>query len=70
MKFEYDPEADASYIQIAEGVVHETIEITDGLHVDLDEEGHPLGIEILSVIARGAKIKGWKKMSVALEGLE
>ena len=57
MKFEYDPEADAAYLQIAEGTVHETIEITDGIHVDLDEEGYPLGIEVLSVIARGAKIK-------------
>jgi len=57
MKFEYDPEADAAYLQIAEGKVHETIEITDGIIVDIDAEGHPLGIEVLSVIARGSKIK-------------
>lgn len=68
MKFEYDPEADAAYLQIAEGKVHETIDITDGLIVDLDEEGHPLGIEVLSVIARGAKVKGriWKRAAVAV----
>ena len=57
MKFEYDPEADAAYLQIAEGKVFETIEITDGINIDLDEEGRPLGIEVISVIARGAKVK-------------
>ncbi len=57
MKFEYDPEADAAYLQIAEGEVFETIEVTDGLNVDLDKDGQPLGIEILSVIAKGAKVK-------------
>ena len=56
MKFEYDPEADAAYVQIVEGEVADTREIADDLYLDVDAEGRVLGIEILSVRARGAKV--------------
>ena len=53
MKFEYDPEADAAYVQIVEGEIAETREIADDLYLDVDAKGNVLGIEILSVRARG-----------------
>ncbi len=56
MKFEYDPEADAAYLQLDEGEVAETREIAENLYVDLDSDGLVLGIEILSMRAGGARL--------------
>ena len=49
MKIEYDAQADALYIQLRDGEVVETVESSKYVYVDLDEEGQPLGIEILFV---------------------
>jgi len=57
MKIEYDPEADAAYISISKGKVAETREISEGLNVDYDASGRVLGIEVLSVQRRGARVK-------------
>lgn len=56
MKFEYDPEANAAYLQINEGEVADTREIADNLFVDLDADGQVLGVEILSLRAGGARL--------------
>ena len=47
MKIEYDPEADALYIQIREVPVDDNIDIEDGVTVDVDEDRHIVGVEIL-----------------------
>ena len=47
MKFEYDPEADALYIQLREAYAEDNIDIEEGVTVDLDAKGHIIGIEIL-----------------------
>lgn len=47
MKIEYDKEADALYIQIRDANVDDNIDIEEGVTVDLDKEGHIVGIEIL-----------------------
>jgi len=52
MRLEYDPEADALYLRLKKGRVNETVEIAENVFVDLDAEGEPLGIEILSVSKR------------------
>jgi uncharacterized protein YuzE len=52
MKIEYDKEADAIYIQLKEAYVHDNIDIEEGISVDIDENGHVIGIEILDVIHR------------------
>jgi len=57
VKIEYDPEADAAYISIARGKVAETRVISEGLNVDYDASGRVLGIEVLSVQRRGARVK-------------
>lgn len=52
MKIEYDPEADALYIQIREVPPHDNIDIEDGVSVDVDAEGHIVGLEILDASRR------------------
>lgn len=52
MKIEYDPEADALYIQIREASPHDNIDIEDGVTVDMDEDSHIVGIEILDASKR------------------
>ncbi len=49
MKIEYDPQADALYIQLRKGKIAQTVETSHYIYADVDEEGQPLGIEILFV---------------------
>ena len=52
VKIEYDPEADALYIQIREAHADDNIDIEDGVTVDVDENGHIVGLEILDASKR------------------
>ena len=52
MKIEYDPEADALYIQIREARADDNIDIEDGVTVDVDEDRHIVGVEILDASKR------------------
>ena len=48
--YTYDDEAEALYILLVpdeDPAIAETVELTDRLHVDLDERGRPVGVEIL-----------------------
>jgi uncharacterized protein YuzE len=47
LRIEYDKEADALYIQLREVSVDDNIDIEEGVTIDLDEEKHIVGIEIL-----------------------
>ena len=47
MKIEYDKEVDALYIRLQEKYVARTLEIEEGLNLDLDEEGKLIGLEVL-----------------------
>jgi uncharacterized protein YuzE len=47
MQIDYDPQADALYIQLRPGEVEDTQEVSQYIYVDVDREGVPLGIEIL-----------------------
>ena len=47
MKIEYDKEADALYILLKDAPVNDNIDIEEGVSVDLDENRHIIGIEIL-----------------------
>ena len=49
MKIDYDPQADAIYVQLKEGEVADTLDVSKYIFVDVDEKGIPLGIEILFV---------------------
>jgi len=52
VKIEYDPEADALYIQIREAHPSDNIDIEEGVTVDVDERGHIVGLEILDASKR------------------
>ncbi len=52
MKIEFDPLADAMYIQLAEGDVEKTEEVKPGMMFDYDADGNVLGIEVLYVSKR------------------
>ena len=52
MKIEYDPEADALYIQIREARADDNIDIEEGVTVDVDENRHIVGVEILDASKR------------------
>ena len=45
MKIRYDLEADILYILIEEGSIKDTVEISDDLFVEYDEDGNIVGIE-------------------------
>jgi len=52
MKIEYDREADALYIRLQEKYVARTLEIEEGLNLDLDENGSLIGLEVLDATER------------------
>ena len=52
MKIEYDREADALYIQFRAVNPDDNIDIEEGVTVDLDKDGHIIGIEILDASER------------------
>jgi uncharacterized protein YuzE len=47
MQIDYDPQAEAIYIQLRQGEVDDTIEAGKFVYVDVDKDGVPLGLEIL-----------------------
>ncbi len=47
MKIEYSKDIDALYIKLREAKIEDSIDIEEGVTIDLDEKGHIVGIEIL-----------------------
>ena len=66
MKFNYDTIADAAYWNVNEGKVAKTVEMKNGVIVDVGEKGNIIGIEILNFSAQ-QNIK--KLQDSAKEGL-
>jgi len=52
MNITYDKEADALYIQLKESPVSESLEVADGVIIDLDVDKKIIGIEIIYVSSR------------------
>jgi uncharacterized protein YuzE len=52
MKIEYDKEVDALYVRLQEKYVVRTVQIEEGLNLDLDEEGKLIGLEVLDATQR------------------
>ncbi|MHA1225533.1 MAG: DUF2283 domain-containing protein [Candidatus Hodarchaeales archaeon] len=57
MKINYDPKADALYIKLSDKKIKETDESGKGLIIDYDENGDPVGIELL----KASRLFGGKK---------
>lgn len=47
MQINYDPQADAIYINLRDGEIDDTQQVSQYIYVDVDEAGVPLGLEIL-----------------------
>jgi len=47
MKIEYSKSVDALYIRLREAKIADSKDIEEGVTVDLDENGHIVGLEIL-----------------------
>jgi uncharacterized protein YuzE len=56
MKLEFDPLADAAYLEISDSEVETTREIEPGIIADYDSKGHIVGIEVLSISKRGMTV--------------
>ena len=52
MRIEYDREVDALYVRLQEKYVDRTVEIEEGLNIDLDENGRLIGLEVLDATER------------------
>jgi uncharacterized protein YuzE len=46
MKIEYFPETDSLYIELADRPGFDTREIEEGIVLDIDDQGHAVGIDI------------------------
>jgi uncharacterized protein YuzE len=46
MKLSYDPDTDSLYIDLSERPGADAREIVDGMVIDFDAEGRPVGIDI------------------------
>ena len=57
MKMNYDPKADALYIRLRKAKIQESDELADGIIVDYDSAGKPVGIEFLDA----AKLFGGRR---------
>ena len=52
MKLEFDPEADAVYLEIADADVERSEQIKPGVVIDYDIDGNVVGVEVLYVSKR------------------
>ena len=66
MKIEYDKEVDALYILLRDVQPADTKDIDEGVTVDVDEEGHIIGLEILNATTK----LGWESiLNVSIENM-
>ena len=52
MKIEYDKEVDALYILLTDVKPVDTMDVEDGVTIDLDDQGHIVGMEVLDATER------------------
>ena len=52
MRIEYDSEVDAFYVQFKDVRPDDNVDLEEGVTIDLDEEGHLVGLEILDATDR------------------
>ncbi len=51
----YDAKADAAYIRFSDGIVKESEEVSPGVVLDYDANGHIVGMEVLAAKKHLAK---------------
>ncbi len=68
MKIEYSKEVDALYIKLRDAKIVDSDDLEEGITVDLDDEGHIVGIEILDAhekVSRTDWLKAEREMFTA-----
>ncbi len=70
MRIEYDAAADALYMTLKSGAkVSDTLEAGQGVNIDVDSKGNPVGIEVLYAVRRLGR-GSLTTLGVDLSGLE
>ncbi len=65
LKVSYDRVADALYIRLREGKVADSVELNEGIIVDLNERGEIVGLEIIDFSKSGVDLD-----KIVREGVE
>ena len=66
MKIEYSKDVDALYIRLREAKIVDSMDIEEGVTIDLDDKGHIVGIEILDA---SEKLKPSELVNISIENL-
>ena len=66
MKIEYSKDVDALYIRLREAKIADSMDVEEGVTVDLDDKGHIVGIEILDA---SEKLKISELVNISIENL-
>lgn len=66
MKIEYSKDVDALYIRLREAKIADSMDIEEGVTVDLDDDGHIVGIEVLDA---GEKLELSDLVNISIENL-
>jgi uncharacterized protein YuzE len=66
MKIEYSKSVDALYIRLREAKIVDSTDIEEGVTVDLDENGHIVGLEILDA---SEKLNISELVNISIENL-
>lgn len=66
MKIEYSRDVDALYIRLRDAKIVDAKDIEEGVTVDLDENGHVVGFEILDA---SEKLQLSELVNIAIENL-
>jgi uncharacterized protein YuzE len=66
MKIEYSKDVDALYVKFREVKIADSMDIEEGVTVDLDENGHIVGIEILDA---SEKLELSELVNISIENL-
>ena len=60
MRFQYYPETDSLYIDLAERTGVDSQEVASGVVLDFDESGHLVGIDI----DKASKVVNWSRLEL------
>ena len=66
MKFQYYPETDSLYIDLAEKPSSDSREVAPGIVLDFDDSGHLVGIDI----DQASKVVNWSRLELGALPLE
>lgn len=66
MKIEYSKDVDALYVKFREVKIADSMDIEEGVTIDLDENGHIVGIEILDA---SEKMELSELVNISIENL-